>query len=124
MMGVAVVMAVIVGVAVAVSASDDEPTKRTETADTTERTTTTERDSTPPVVEEPTTSTTAAQADIAAVGPNEWFTYTDGVEVQVTKIERFTPEYDDDPRPDVLVTVTIKNGSSGVLDLTLAQATV
>jgi hypothetical protein len=84
-MGVAVVVAVIVGVAVAVSGGDDEPTKQPETADTTERTNTTERDTTPPAVEEPSTSTTAAQADIA-VGPNEWFTYTDGVEVQVTKI--------------------------------------
>jgi len=76
--------------------------------------------STPPAVEEPTPTPTPTDSGIAKVGAKEWFTYTDGMQVQVTKIARFKiSEYAAGGKPGdvgVVVTVTVKNGSGEVFD--------
>jgi hypothetical protein len=81
---------------------------------------------TPPA--QPDTPEPEPESEIAKVGPDEWFTYEDGVEVQVTKVEPYTlGEYamvGNPGDPGVIVTVTIKNGTSAVFDATLADVQV
>ena len=65
-------------------------------------------------------------SDIAQVGPDEWSEYTDGVQVQVTKLEQYMMgKYSDaSGQPGVVVTITVKNGSDAVLDLTVADTSL
>jgi hypothetical protein len=119
----ALFVAVVGGIAVAVSGGDDSPTKSA--VDTTEATEPDEviappSDSPPASPEPPPATTTTTEPEgPAAIGPNEWFTWTDGLEAQVTSVEQYTPDYDDDPTPDVAVTVTVKNGTGHVFDGTM-----
>lgn len=84
---------------------------------------------------EPTTEDTAPAAvdettpppvdpGVAKVGVSQWFTYEDGLKVQVTKVSRFTiGRYSAGGKPGdkgVEVTVTIKNGTGEVFDSELA----
>jgi hypothetical protein len=70
----------------------------------------------------------APDPGIAAVGPDEWFTYEDGLEVQVTGVESMTlgqNAFTGSPGdPGAIVTVTIKNGTPGVFDASLADVLV
>jgi hypothetical protein len=77
---------------------------------------------TPPAVAEPeSTPEPEPEGTIMQVGPDEWFTYEDGLQVQVTKVT-FVQLADfgtDDPGgPGVEVTVTVKNGTGSAFDLT------
>jgi hypothetical protein len=71
----------------------------------------------------PTPTETAPPDDpsVARVGATEWFTYENGLKVQVTKLTRFklgdgfTAGKKGDP--GVKVTVTVKNGSKQTVDL-------
>lgn len=118
-----------VGVAIVADAFDDvddelnsiesgTPPASTERSSTTELDQAT--DGSPPAVDDPTTTTT--EADIAQIGPDDWFTWDDGVEAQVTSIEQFTPEYDSTPGPDVVATVTIRNGTDATIDAMMSTA--
>ena len=82
---------------------------------------------TPPAVPEPE-ETEAPVAEIATAGADEWFTYEDGIEVQVTKVEPHTlGEYaisGNPGDPGVIVTVTIKNDTAAVFDATMADVLV
>jgi hypothetical protein len=90
-------------------------------SDTTDQSATTERDTEAPAVPEPSTppTTEADTPDIVPVGG--WFTWDNGLQAQVTAIERYTPEYDDNPLPDVVVTITVKNGSDKVFDAAMSM---
>jgi hypothetical protein len=117
--GVAVVLVIVA--AVAISDDEDDPQRRTVADATT--TTAAEPSAEPPAVEEPTTTTAPPDEGPAVIGPDEWFTWTGGVEAQVTALERYTPDYDDTPGvPEVAALVTVRNGTSSTLDLTLADA--
>ena len=78
-------------------------------------------DTEPPAVEE----TTPAEEEpaVAKVGATQWFTYEDGLKVQVTKVARFKiSQYASGGTPGgsgVIVTVTIRNGTKKTADLTL-----
>jgi hypothetical protein len=118
-------LAVVIGVVAAVAGDDDEPTRRTstddeESADTTDAPSTT-RGTTPPAQPEPSPPTTTS-SDVAKVGPNEWFTWTEGVEAQVTSLRVGNVEYTSLPGPHMIATVTVKNGSGGTMDLAMATA--
>jgi hypothetical protein len=118
----AVVVLAIIGAAVAAT-NDDEPTKRTttdEAAVTTDAPDTT-RDTTPPASPEPSAPPTTS-SDVAKVGPNEWFTWSDGIEAQVTSLREATVDYASLPGPHVIATITVKNGTAAALDLTMATA--
>jgi hypothetical protein len=85
-------------------------------------------DTVPPAVEEttPTEEPSQEEPSISKVGTTEWFTYEDGVQVQVTKLARYTPsEYNlsDIPKGSVAVaaTVTIKNGTDKTFDADLVS---
>jgi hypothetical protein len=73
------------------------------------------------VAELETTPEPEPEDTTAQVGPDEWFTYEDGLQVQVTKV---TPVQlvdfgtDDPGGPGVEVTVTVKNGTGSAFDLT------
>ncbi|HEX6577875.1 MAG TPA: hypothetical protein VF082_05850 [Jiangellaceae bacterium] len=58
---------------------------------------------------------------IAQVGPDEWFTYEDGLQVQVTKVTSVQLAdlgTGNSGGPGVEVTVTVKNGTGSAFDLT------
>jgi hypothetical protein len=111
------VLFIVVAVA---SSGDDEPTRRTTDAGTTDEPTTASDDATPPAVEEP--EAPPADSGVAQVGPDEWFTWDDGVEAQVTKLEQASVEYAALPGPHVAATITVRNGSGATVDLILATA--
>lgn len=79
-------------------------------------------ETTPPAVEE-TTPSPDPEPSVAKVGATEWFTYEDGLKVQVTKVARFKiGQYASGGTPGgsaVMVTVTIRNGTSKTADLSL-----
>jgi len=116
---VGVVAVIIIVIAIA-SGSDDEPTKRTAVDVTDEAPTTTSDDATPPAVEEPIAP--PSDSGIAQVGSDEWFTWDDGVEAQVTTLEQINVEYAVSPGPHVAATITVRNGSGATVDLILATA--
>jgi hypothetical protein len=61
---------------------------------------------------------------IAQVGPDEWFTYEDGLQVQVRKVTSVQLAVfgtDDPGGPGVEVTVTVKNGTGSAFDLNRAS---
>lgn len=109
-------VAVVLGTAIAVAGDDGNEASRSvgEPAVTTEATDTTEGN-TPPAVEEPTTTTTEPEGP-GAIGPNEWFTWENGLAAQVTSVAEFTPDYDTTSTPDVVATVTVRNGTGQVFD--------
>lgn len=79
-----------------------------------------------PAVEETTPS--PEEPSVAKVGATEWFTYDDGLKVQVTKLARYkvgqataTGSAGD---PAVVITVTIRNGSKKTADLSLTTLKV
>jgi hypothetical protein len=76
-------------------------------------------DDSPPAVDETTTPPPDEPA-VAKVGATEWFTYEDGLKVQVTKLARFKiGPYAAGGKPGgtgVIVTVTIRNGSKATFD--------
>jgi hypothetical protein len=80
---------------------------------------------TPPAVAEPeSTPEPEPEGTITQVGPDEWFTYEDGLQVQVTKVTsvQLADFGTDDPGgPGVEVTVTVKNGTGSAFDLNLAS---
>ena len=84
-------------------------------------------DTAPPAVEE-TPTPTPEEPGIAKVGATEWFTYEDGLKVQVTKLTRFKiGEYAAGGKPGgtgVIVTVTIRNGTKKVFDANSVQINV
>lgn len=90
-----------------------------------ETTTTAPVETTPPAVEEPTPTPTPEDSGIATVGAKQWFTYTDGLQVQVTKLTRFkissTAAGGKPGDVGVIATVTIKNGSGEVFDASMGQ---
>lgn len=59
-------------------------------------------------------------AAIGVIGEGEWFTYADGIQVQVTSAERYNiGQYAAGGQPGdigVIVTVVMNNGSDGVFD--------
>jgi len=76
----------------------------------------------PPAVEE-TTTPPEEEPGVAKVGATQWFTYEDGLKVQVTKLARYkagqataTGKTGD---PAVVLTVTIRNGTKATADLSL-----
>ncbi|HET9348050.1 MAG TPA: hypothetical protein VFO13_02810, partial [Arthrobacter sp.] len=76
-----------------------------------------------PAEPEPTPEPEAGDA-IAQVGPEEWFTYEDGLQIQVTKVTsvQLADFGTGDPGgPGVEVTVTVKNGTGSAFDLNLAS---
>lgn len=81
---------------------------------------------TPPAVEE--TTPPPDEPAIAKVGATQWFTYEDGLKVQVTKLARFKiGPYAAGGKPGgtgVVVTVTIRNGSKATFDASSVQITV
>jgi hypothetical protein len=126
---IGVFVAVVFGIALAVSVGDGD-TENTpvvaEEPETTEAPASDEPAASdePPAASEPeppSTTTTAPQPSIVNVGTTEWYAWEDGLEAQVTSIEQFTPEYDSTPTPDVAVTVTIKNGTGANYDATQAM---
>lgn len=89
---------------------------------------TADQSATPPAVVEgegldtPEATEPASEPAIAKVGSAEWFKYPDGLQIQVTKLKRFTVSDDDvgEAKPGdsaVLVTITIKNGSPRTVDI-------
>lgn len=82
----------------------------------------------PPAVEETTPTPTPDEPGIAKIGPTQWFTYEDGLKVQVTKLARKKiGQYASGGQPGgtaVVVTVTIKNGSGKAFDSSLADVKV
>lgn len=79
----------------------------------------TSTDTVTPAAEE--TTTTPDEPSVAKIGAAQWFTYEDGVKVQVTKAVRFkigpyaaggTPG-----GPGMVITVTIRNGSNATVSL-------
>lgn len=79
----------------------------------------TSTDTVPPAAEE--TTATPDEPSVAKIGATQWFTYEDGVKVQVTKAVRYkigpyasggTPG-----GPGMVVTVTIRNSSKATVDL-------
>jgi len=50
---------------------------------------------------------------VAKIGPMQWFTYDDGLKVQVTKLTR--------SGKNVIATVTIRNGTKKTVDLATSQ---
>ena len=82
---------------------------------------------TPPAEPEPEVTEEPA-SEIAKVGPDEWFEYTDGIEVQVTKLEAFElgPDAFSGAAGElgVVVTVTLKNGTGAVFDASMADVQV
>jgi hypothetical protein len=80
---------------------------------------------TPPAVAEPeSTPEPEPEGTFTQVGPDEWFTYEDGLQVQVTKVTsvQLADFGTDDPGgPGVEVTVTVKNGTGSAFDLNLAS---
>lgn len=129
---IGVLVAVILGIAVAVSAGDDDTENTPVVAEDPEATEAPASDEPavsddPPAVSEPeppSTTTTAPQPSIVNVGTTEWYAWEDGLEAQVTSIEQFTPDYDSTPTPDVVVTVTIKNGTGANYDAMSAMVTL
>lgn len=83
-------------------------------------------DTTAPAVEE--TTPPAEDPAVAKVGATEWFTYEDGVKVQVTKVARFKiGQYASGGEPGgsaVMVTITIRNGSKKAADLSLTTVSL
>ncbi|MGH9248062.1 MAG: hypothetical protein ACRD0W_00865 [Acidimicrobiales bacterium] len=81
-------------------------------------------DQTPPAVPE-SEPVPEKDAGVAAVGSDQWFTYDDGIELQVTALEPMTlGEYaltGNRGDPGVVVVVTISNGSDAVFDAALAD---
>lgn len=80
-------------------------------------------DTVPPAAEE--TTTTPDEPSVAKIGATQWFTYEDGVKIQVTRAVRFKiGPYDSGGTPGgpgMLVTVTIRNSSKATVDLSGAQ---
>jgi hypothetical protein len=80
----------------------------------------------PPAVEE--TTPPPEEPGVAKVGPTEWFTYEDGLKVQVTKLARAKiSQYASGGKPGgtaVVVTVTIRNGSGTTFDTSLVTVKV
>lgn len=83
---------------------------------------------TPPAVEETTPPPTPDEPGIAKVGATQWFTYEDGLKVQVTKLTRKKiGPYASGGSPGgtaVVVTVTIRNGTGKAFDSSLADVKV
>lgn len=81
---------------------------------------------TPPAVEE--TTPPPDEPSIAKVGATQWFTYEDGLKVQVTKLSKFKiGQYAAGGTPGgtgVIVTVTIRNGTKATFDTSDVQITV
>lgn len=81
---------------------------------------------TPPAVEE--TTPPPDNPSVAKVGATQWFTYEDGLKVQVTRLGRFKiGPYAAGGKPGgtgVIVTVTIRNGSKATFDTSSVQITV
>jgi hypothetical protein len=129
---IGVFVAVIFGIALAVSV-DGGDTENTPVAAEDPETTEAPADDEPAVSDEPpaisepeppSTTTTAPQPSIVNVGTAEWYAWEDGLEAQITSIEQFTPDYDSTPNPDVIVTATIKNGTDANYDATSAMTTL
>lgn len=80
-------------------------------------------DTVPPAAEE--TTAPPDEPSVAKIGATQWFTYEDGVKIQVTKAVRFKiGPYDSGGTPGgpgMLVTVTIRNSSKATVDLSGAQ---
>jgi len=121
---IGVFVAVVFGIAVAVSVGDGDTENTPVAAEDPETTESPASDEPaasdePPAASEPeppSTTTTAPQPSIVNVGTTEWYAWEDGLEAQVTSIEQYTSEYDDTPTPDVVVTVTVKNGTGKAYD--------
>jgi hypothetical protein len=62
---------------------------------------------------EPETTAPPEEPDVAKIGATQWFTYSDGLKVQVTKVAR--------SGKNVIVTVTIRNGTKKTVDLATSQ---
>lgn len=81
---------------------------------------------TPPAREE--TTPPPEEPSVAKVGATQWFTYEDGLKVQVTRLARFKiGPYAAGGKPGgtgVIVTVTIRNGSKATFDTSSVQITV
>ncbi|TWD82319.1 hypothetical protein FB561_3449 [Kribbella amoyensis] len=60
-----------------------------------------------------TESNAADESTVAKIGATEWFRYDDGLQVQVTKLTRFSK--------GVIATVTIKNGTKQTVDVDLTR---
>jgi hypothetical protein len=126
---IGVIVAVIFGIALAVSVGADDTENTPVAAEDPETTEAPASDEPavsddPPAASEPeppSTTTTTPQPSIVNVGTTQWCAWEDGLEAQVTSIEQFTPEYDSTPTPDVAVTVTIKNGTGANYDATQAM---
>lgn len=88
----------------------------------------TTQDTVPPAVDETTPTPTAEDPGIAKVGPAEWFTYEDGLKVQVTRLTRFKiGQYAAGGKPGgtgVIVTMTIRNGSKKTFDVSSVMVNV
>jgi hypothetical protein len=81
-------------------------------------------DSPPGLADSGPTPKPEPDATIAQVGPDEWFTYEDGLRVQVRKVTsvQLADFGTDDPGgPGVEVTVTVKNGTGSAFDLNRAS---
>jgi hypothetical protein len=82
-------------------------------------------DTEPPAEANPTTAPTDTEPNVAKIGATQWFTYTDGLKVQVTSVKRFRiSQYAAGGKPGdvgVVVTVTLQNSSSSTFDTSLAQ---
>jgi hypothetical protein len=119
LIAVAVALAGLFGLAAALSVDDNEPTARSVDEPVTTDQPATTADNTPPAVAEPpapTTTTPEAPAGPIPVGSGTWYTWDNGLEAQVTSLEQFTPDYDTTPTPDVIVTLTVKNGTGQLYD--------
>ena len=107
--------------------SSDEPAKQTSGAAPAVAETTAPKptETTPPAVEETTPAPSPTDSGIASVGAKQWFTYTDGIQVQVTKLVRFkisSSAAGGQPGDvGVVATITIKNGSGDTFDTSLAD---
>lgn len=76
----------------------------------------------------PETSTPPDDPTVAKVGATEWFTYEDGLKVQVTKVARYkvgeATATGSPGDPAIVVTVTIRNGSTKTADLSMTTLKV
>jgi hypothetical protein len=126
---IGVFVAVVFGIALAVSVGDGDTENTPVVAEDPETTEAPASDAPaasdePPAAAEPeppSTTTTAPQPSIVNVGTTEWYAWEVGLEAQVTSIEQYTPEYDDTPTPDVVVTVTVKNGTGTAYDAVMSS---
>ena len=114
-------------VAIGADSASKDSTKQTVTESTTPATapSTTAPDE-PAATPEPTQTDDAP--DVAKIGATEWFTYEDGIKVQVTRAKPYKiGSYAAGGKPGgqgVVITVTIKNGSKATFDSDLADVTL